>query len=75
MSVKVQEFVALKVPSECTYAEMRRHISEYLLNFTKGAAQMLDNLQGEQKPTVKPKKWDWCPEGWPEPSAELGYCG
>ena len=76
MPVKVQEFVALKAPSECSYVEMRKVISEYLLNFTKGAAPMLDILgvQQEQKP-VKPKKQDWWPEEWPEPSGELGYWG
>ena len=75
MPVKVQEFVALKAPSGCTYVEMRRHISEHLLDFTKGAAPMLDNLQGEQKPTTKPKKYEWWPEEWPEPSGDLGYWG
>ena len=72
MPVKVQEFVALKSASDCSYVGMRRTISEILLNFTKGAALMLDNLQVEQKP-VKPKKYEWWPEEWPEPSGELGY--
>ena len=52
MPVKVQELVAFNGPSECSYVEMRKVVSEYFLNFTKGAAPMLDSLgvQREQKP-------------------------
>ena len=59
---------------DCSYVDMRRTISEYLLNFTKGVAPMLDNLGVEQKP-VKPMKYEWWPEEWPEPSGEPGYWG
>ena len=74
MPINIQEFLALKVPGECDYPTMRRAISEYLLNFTKGAAPMLDNLQAEKPPT-KPKAGDWWPEEWPEPSGDLVYYG
>ena len=77
MPLKIQEFIALKCPGEVDYKTMRKNISEYLLNFTKGNAPMIDNLQVEKPPATKAKAWDWWPEEWPEPAAgqDLGYWG
>ena len=74
MPLKIKEFIALKCPGECDYKTMRASISDYLVNFTKGNAPMIDNLQVE-KPPDKQKTWSWWPEEWAEPSDELGYYG
>ena len=60
---KIQEFEARRTTRRAS-----------AVNFTKGSAPMLDNLQAE-KPVTKPKKWNWWPAEWPEPGGELAFWG
>ena len=73
LPLKVQEFLALKCEPESHYEKMRLTVDEYLLNFTKGAAPMLDNFE---KPTTVKEKWaqqEWPGQAWP--GGEVGYWG
>ena len=73
LPLKVQEFVALECEPECPYEKLRLTVNEYLLNFTKGAAPMLDNFE---KPAPVREKWaqqEWPGQAWP--GGEVGYWG
>ena len=75
MPIKVQEFIALKCPVEVNYPDMRRCVADYLLNFTKGAAPMLNNFEKTDRPKREATLVQRWQQGWPAVGQDIGYYG